>query len=222
MKNPFRKDLVSRSRPEACTLVIFGATGDLTHRKLVPALYNLQVEGALPAGVKIIGFARREKTDAEYRSGLEEVNKNVSRSGHDSAIWTEFAQTIHYHQSEFQDSDGYQGLADRLDAIDRERGGKGNRLFYIASAPSFFDDILEHLKEAGLSENKGSCWSRVIVEKPFGTDLPTAQHLNEVVNRTFKERDTYRIDHYLGKETAPTPLSPHESPFDHLTQKANS
>ena len=103
MKNPFRKDLVSRSRPEACTVVIFGATGDLTHRKLVPALYNLQVEGALPAGVKIIGFARRDKSDDEFRSGLEELNKKVSRSGHDDTIWNEFAQNIHYHQSEFQE-----------------------------------------------------------------------------------------------------------------------
>ncbi len=202
MKNPFRKDLVSRSRPEACTVVIFGATGDLTHRKLVPALYNLQVEGALPAGVRIVGFARRDKSDQEFRTGLEELNKKVSRSGHDDTIWSEFEQTIHYHQSEFQDEEGYQRLAERLDEIDRERGGKGNRLFYIASAPSFFDDVLEHLKKAGLNKNKEGCWARVIVEKPFGTDLPTAQHLNEVVSRTFEEEDTYRIDHYLGKETA--------------------
>ncbi len=202
MKNPFRKDLDSRSRPEACTVVIFGATGDLTHRKLVPALYNLQVEGALPAGVKILGFARREKSDEEFRAGLEELNKKVSRSGHDDAIWSEFAQNIHYHQSEFQDEEGYAQLAARLDEIDRERGGKGNRLFYIASAPSFFDDVLENLKRVGLNESAEGCWARVIVEKPFGTDLPTAQHLNEVVSRTFQEEDTYRIDHYLGKETA--------------------
>lgn len=202
MKNPFRKDLDSRSRPEACTVVIFGATGDLTHRKLVPALYNLQVEGALPAGVKILGFARREKSDEEFRTGLEELNKKISRSGHDDAIWSEFAQNIHYHQSEFQDEEGYARLAERLDEIDRERGGKGNRLFYIASAPSFFDDVLESLKKVGLNESADGCWARVIVEKPFGTDLPTAQHLNEVVSRTFKEEDTYRIDHYLGKETA--------------------
>jgi glucose-6-phosphate 1-dehydrogenase len=202
MKNPFRKDLVSRSRPEACTVVIFGATGDLTHRKLIPALYNLQVEGALPAGVKIIGFARREKSNHEFRADLESQNRNVSRSGHDEEIWSEFAQNVVYHQSEFQDVEGYRRLAEKLDQIDRDRGGLGNRLFYIASAPAFFDDILEHLKEAGLSESKPGSWARVIVEKPFGTDLPTAKHLNKVVNRTFEERDTYRIDHYLGKETA--------------------
>jgi glucose-6-phosphate 1-dehydrogenase len=202
MTNPFREDLVSRSRPEPCSVVIFGATGDLTHRKLVPALYNLAVDGELPSGVKIIGFARREKSDAEFRTGLEELNRKVSRSGHDDAIWGPFAENIHYHTSEFTDVDGYKRLAERLDAIDRERGGKGNRLFYIASAPEFFDDILINLKKAGLNQAAEGCWARAIVEKPFGTDLATAKHLNQVVNETFNEKDTYRIDHYLGKETA--------------------
>jgi glucose-6-phosphate 1-dehydrogenase len=202
MTNPFREDLVSRSRPEPCSVVIFGATGDLTHRKLVPALYNLAVDGELPSGVKIIGFARREKSDAEFRVGLEELNRKVSRSGHDDAIWGPFAENIHYHTSEFTDVDGYKRLAERLDAIDRERGGKGNRLFYIASAPEFFDDILINLKKAGLNQAAEGCWARAIVEKPFGTDLATARHLNQVVNETFNEKDTYRIDHYLGKETA--------------------
>ncbi|MEM9237046.1 MAG: glucose-6-phosphate dehydrogenase [Verrucomicrobiota bacterium] len=202
MTNPFREDLVSRSRPQPCTVVIFGATGDLTHRKLVPALYNLAADGELPPGVKILGFARRDKSDEEYRSGLEEVNRKVSRTGHDDNVWSSFVNNIHYHRSEFADEDGYKRLSDRLDEIDRERGGKGNRLYYIASAPEFFDDILEHLKKAGLSKAAEGCWSRVIVEKPFGTDLATAQHLNQVVNRTFEEKDTYRIDHYLGKETA--------------------
>ncbi len=202
MSNPLREDLVSPSQAESCTIVIFGATGDLTHRKLVPAMYNLAVDGELSPGVKILGFARREKSDEEFRSGLKELNEKVSRSGHDSEIWDEFEESIHYHQSTFNDLAGYQSLAERLDKIDAERGAKGNRLFYIASAPEFFDDILENLKAVGLSEPKEGYWSRVIVEKPFGTDLPTAQHLNKVVNQTFAEEDTYRIDHYLGKETA--------------------
>ena len=141
MSNPFRDDLISRAPPESCTVVIFGATGDLTHRKLVPALYNLAAEGELPAGVKIVGFARRDKDDEVFRDGLEEINRKVSRSGHDDKLWKEFRECIHYHQSEFQDADGYARLAERLDEIDRERGGKGNRLFYIASAPEFFDDV---------------------------------------------------------------------------------
>lgn len=202
MSNPFQEDLVSRSRPQPCTVVIFGATGDLTHRKLVPALYNLAVDGELPHGVKIVGFARRDKSDEVFRKGLEELNRKVSRSGHDDEVWGTFVKSISYHRSEFTDADGYKRLAERLDEVDRECGGKGNRLFYIASAPEFFDDILEHLKGAGLNKAAEGCWSRVIVEKPFGTDLKTARHLNEVVSKTFEERDTFRIDHYLGKETA--------------------
>jgi glucose-6-phosphate 1-dehydrogenase len=96
--NPFREDLVSRSTPEPCTVVIFGATGDLTHRKLIPALYNLAVDGELPTGVKIIGFARREKSDAEFRAGLVDVNRKVSRSGHDEQIWSSFIESVSYHQ----------------------------------------------------------------------------------------------------------------------------
>ena len=202
MSNPFREDLAARSRPEPCSVVIFGATGDLTHRKLVPALYNLAVDGELPPGTQIVGFARREKSDEVFREGLEELNKKVSRSGHDDTVWQDFSKTISYHQSEFQDLDGYKRLAERLNELDEARGGKGNRLFYVASAPEFFDDILENLKKAGLNEAPEGAWARVIVEKPFGTDLATAQHLNQVVNNTFEEKDTYRIDHYLGKETA--------------------
>jgi glucose-6-phosphate 1-dehydrogenase len=200
--NPFREDLVARSAAEPCSIVIFGATGDLTHRKLIPALYNLAVDGDLPTGVRIIGFARREKSDEEFRKGLVEVNQKVSRSGHDEAIWGPFIETIQYHQSEFTDADGYTRLAERLNDIDASRGGRGNRLFYIASAPEYFDDILLQLKNAGLNQAAEGCWARVIVEKPFGTDLKTAKHLNKVVSATFKEKDTYRIDHYLGKETA--------------------
>jgi glucose-6-phosphate 1-dehydrogenase len=202
MINPFREHLVSRHSPQPCTVVIFGATGDLTHRKLVPALYNLAVDGELPPGVKILGFARRDKSDEEFRGGLEALNREVSRSGHDESSWASFVGNIHYHQSEFGDASGYERLARRLDEIESERGGHGNRLFYIASAPEFFDDILDHLKAAGLNRPQEGCWSRVIVEKPFGTNLATAHRLNEVVSRTFKEEDTYRIDHYLGKETA--------------------
>ena len=202
MSNPFREDLVARTRPEACTVVIFGATGDLAHRKLVPAIYNLAVDGDLPPGVKIIGFARREWTNDFFREGLEKLNREVSRTGHDEEIWKGLAHEIEYHQSEFQDVDGYKSLAKRLDEIDAERGGQGNRLFYIASSPEYFDDILLNLKAAGLNKDRKNGWTRVIVEKPFGTDLPSAQHLNKIVSGTFHEKDTFRIDHYLGKETA--------------------
>ena len=200
--NPFRENLSSRQAPETCTIVIFGATGDLTHRKLVPALYNLLEDGDLPADTRIVGFARREKSDEEFRGELETANREHSRQGHSDALWENFASTISYHQSEFQDLEGYHSLADHLDELEAAAGTKGNRLFYLASAPEFFDDILLHLKQAGLNQPKPGAWSRVVVEKPFGTDLTTAEHLNEVVNQTFQEKDTYRIDHYLGKETA--------------------
>ncbi|MEM7388047.1 MAG: glucose-6-phosphate dehydrogenase, partial [Verrucomicrobiota bacterium] len=200
--NPFREHLQTRQKPEPCTIVIFGATGDLTHRKLVPALYNLAIDGELPSPVKIVGFARRDKSDEIFRSELEDLNRKISRQGHKEEVWDSFSQSIHYHRSEFQNVDGYHALADRLEAIEKERGGKGNRLFYLASAPEFFDDILLNLREAGLNKAAEGCWSRVVVEKPFGTDLPTARHLNQVVNQTFDEQYTYRIDHYLGKETA--------------------
>ncbi|NNE90786.1 MAG: glucose-6-phosphate dehydrogenase [Verrucomicrobiales bacterium] len=201
-ENPFREeDLAIRNRPEPCTLVIFGATGDLTHRKLIPALYNLAADGDLPVGLQVIGFARREKSDEEFRAGLEEQNRENSRQDHNDALWETFSQSIFYHQSTFDDSEGYIKLNERLNEME-EQGGSPNRLFYLASSPDFFDDILLHIRSAGLNQPREDGWSRVVVEKPFGTDLKTARHLNEVVNDTFPESGTYRIDHYLGKETA--------------------
>jgi len=200
-ENPFREaDLSLRNHPESCVIVIFGATGDLTHRKLIPALYNLAADGDLPAGLRVVGFARREKSDEEFRTGLEELNKEVSRQGHNDDLWAQFSQSITYHTSEFGDLEGYAALKKRLDGMEKE-GASPNRLYYLASAPEFFDDILLHLRESGLNQSETG-WCRAVVEKPFGTDLATAQHLNHVVNETFAEEHTYRIDHYLGKETA--------------------
>ena len=199
--NPFRAQFASRQSSEPCVFVIFGATGDLTHRKLVPAVYNLCVDGDLPTPVKVIGFARRDKSNEEFRQDLEKLNRKVSRSGHNEKVWQSFCQDIEYHRGEFQDQEDYEALAKRLDEL-HQTVGIGNRLFYIASAPGFFDDILIGLRQSGLNEAKEGSWARVVVEKPFGTDLPSAQHLNTMVSQTFAEKDTYRIDHYLGKETA--------------------
>lgn len=200
-ENPFREaDLSLRSHPESCIIVIFGATGDLTHRKLIPALYNLAADGDLPAGLRVVGVARREKSDEEFRNGLEELNREVSRQGHNDDLWAQFSQSVTYHTSEFGDLEGYAALKNRLDEMEKE-GASPNRLYYLASAPEFFDDILLHLRESGLNRSDTG-WCRAVVEKPFGTDLATAQHLNHVVNETFAEAHTYRIDHYLGKETA--------------------
>jgi glucose-6-phosphate 1-dehydrogenase len=200
--NPLREGLSNRAVPQPCTIVIFGATGDLTHRKLIPALYNLAADGELPPAVAVVGFARREKSDDEFRRELEEATRKFSRQTVRDEIWKTFAQSIFYHQSEFEDESGYKSLAQRLDKIDTDRGTRGNRLFYFAAAPDQFEPILKNLKAAGLNETCKGSWARVIVEKPFGTDLASARELNRIVRNSFAEEQTYRIDHFLGKETA--------------------
>jgi len=200
--NPLREGLSTRAVPQPCSVVIFGATGDLTHRKLVPALYNLAADGELPPAVAVVGFARREKSDDEFRHEMEESTRKFSRQSVRDEIWKTFAQSIFYHQSDFGDESGYKTLATKLDKIDKERGTRGNRLFYFAVAPDQFEPILKHLKTAGLNQAREGSWARVIVEKPFGTDLDSARELNRVVRNSFTEEQTYRIDHFLGKETA--------------------
>jgi len=200
--NPLREGLSTRAVPQPCSVVIFGATGDLTHRKLVPALYNLAADGELPPAVAVVGFARREKSDDEFRHEMEESTRKFSRQSVRDEIWKTFAQSIFYHQSDFGDESGYKTLATKLDKIDKERGTRGNRLFYFAVAPDQFEPILKHLKTAGLNQTREGSWARVIVEKPFGTDLDSARELNRVVRNSFTEEQTYRIDHFLGKETA--------------------
>jgi len=200
--NPLREGLTSRPKPQPCTVVIFGASGDLTYRKLIPALYNLAEDGDLPTGLTVVGFARREKTDDQFRKELEEAARKYSRQTVKDELWKHFADSVFYHRSEFGDDEGYRTLAERLSKIDKERGTQGNRLFYLSVAPSEFEGILTKLYSFGLNKAPDGGWARVIVEKPFGTDLPSAQLLNQTVNRTFHESDTYRIDHFLGKETA--------------------
>src|ERR1700745_1441420 len=200
--NPLRERLASRAMPEPCSVVIFGATGDLTHRKLVPALYNLAADGDLPPAVEIVGFARPPKTCEEFRRDLEEAARKFSRQTVRDEIWKNFAQSIFYHQSEFGDESGYQALAKRLDEIDKNHGTRGNRLFYFAASPDQFEPILKNLQATGLNQTCKGSWARVIVEKPFGTDLPSARELNRIIRNSFSEEQTYRIDHFLGKETA--------------------
>jgi glucose-6-phosphate 1-dehydrogenase len=200
--NPLREGLSTRAVPQPCAIVIFGATGDLTHRKLIPALYNLAADGELPPAVAVVGFARRPKADEQFRNELGETTKQFSRQEVRDDIWKTFSHSIFYHQSEFGDESGYQSLAKRLNQIDEERGTRGNRLFYFAAGPEQFETILKNLKTAGLNKAKEGSWARVIIEKPFGRDLASAQELNRVVSNSFSEDQTYRIDHFLGKETA--------------------
>jgi glucose-6-phosphate 1-dehydrogenase len=200
--NPLREGLSTKAVPQPCAVVIFGATGDLTHRKLVPALYNIAADGELPPAVAVVGFARRPKTDEEFRQEMEEATRKFSRQTVRDEIWAGFAKSLFYHQSEFGDEEGYKKLAERLDKLDAESGTRGNRLFYFAASPEQFETIVENLQKAGLNKPREGSWARVILEKPFGTDLKSAQHLNRVVQSAFAENQTYRIDHFLGKETA--------------------
>ncbi len=200
--NPLREGISTRSLPETCTVLIFGATGDLTHRKLIPALYNIAADGELPPELKVVGVARRPKSDEEFRHELGEATRKHSRQTVREELWDSFAGSISYHQSEFSDADGYKRLAGRLEKLEKEHGTDGNRLFYLAVAPDQFEPILKHLKAAGLNKPAEKGWARVIVEKPFGTDLASARELNRIVRTAFPEEATYRIDHFLGKETA--------------------
>ncbi|MEC9327027.1 MAG: hypothetical protein VYC63_03870 [Verrucomicrobiota bacterium] len=194
-----RRGFKTRQIPESCSLIIFGATGDLTHRKLIPALYNLSLNNELPEILRIIGFARRDKTDQSWQEELEKSNSENSRSGHDGKAWDKFATSFSYHRGDLNDPESYKTLSEHLDEIESEKDVNHNRLFYLSTAPQFFPVVLENLKAAGLNNANTNAWSRIIIEKPFGSDLKSAQDLNQAVNETFSETDTYRIDHYLGK-----------------------
>jgi glucose-6-phosphate 1-dehydrogenase len=191
-------------RPEeSCAFVIFGASGDLTSRKLIPALYNLACQELLPPGFAVIGFAMTPMTDASFRERMCEWVKNspevlVFRQ----KLWDEFVTCLHYISADFESPAGYQALSQRLDELDAAQGLGGNRIFYLATAPDFFAPIVTKLAEHGLLRRDGeTCWTRLIIEKPFGRDLASAKRLNEVIRHVVDEEQVYRIDHYLGKET---------------------
>jgi len=162
---------------DPCTIVIFGATGDLTRRKLVPALYNLRREGLLHANTTILGFARRDWSDDYFRTLLFDEGNKHSRVTMTNPMWSDFAQRIHYVRSTFEDAEGYQTLAAQLDDIDARQGTQGNRLFYLATPPESYEDIIRQLGAAGLAQSGQSGWTRIIVEKPFGHDLESALQL---------------------------------------------
>ncbi len=199
--NPFREGLRIKESIEPCVMVIFGATGDLTHRKLLPALYNLALEHPLPAGFSVIAFARRPYDDEIFRQqALDSINQYSRQRPVNPQVWENFAAGLYYLQSNFTDPDGYTKLNTLLNKIDQERGTNGNRLFYLSTPPSQYPEIIQHLGAAGLNRNRKG-WTRIIIEKPFGHDLATARELNRQVGKVFREEQIYRIDHYLGKET---------------------
>jgi glucose-6-phosphate 1-dehydrogenase len=185
-----------------CAFVVFGATGDLTHRKLLPAVYNLAAHGLLPERFAGVGVGRRELDDAAFRGGLHQAVKEFSRSGLEEEIWNRFSSELHYCRGAFDDPGTYTRLKRDLDALDARLNLGGNRLFYLAVPPSEFEPILNGLKRAGLVYSPGAeSWSRVVIEKPFGRDLESARALNRLVAGVLDESQAFRIDHYLGKET---------------------
>jgi glucose-6-phosphate 1-dehydrogenase len=208
MNNPLAEGQQSRLT-EPCSLVIFGATGDLTSRKIVPALYNLLKDGQLPSLFTCIGFARRPKTHNEFRAEMKEAVSKYSRTKPiEDSIWNHFQDHLFYHQSEFHEDEGYAKLKILLEQFDTKYGTKGNRVFYLATQPVSFPVICEKLHKAGLiydqkktKDQKSDKWSRVIIEKPFGHDLTSAHQLQDELLKFLSEKQIYRIDHYLGKET---------------------
>jgi len=206
-ENPLRDvGLRLHRTPPPCTLIIFGVTGDLASRKLLPALYNLALRRLLPNGFTVVGYARREKNHELFRQEMHEAVAQFSRTTPlQEAVWKSFAEGLFYQQGNFDDPAGYRKLKEMLEQAERERGTGGNRLFYLATPPAFFPEIISQLGGAGLvqaaPESERRPWSRIIIEKPFGHDLASAQELNRQVLQVFHEDQVYRIDHYLGKET---------------------
>ena len=189
---------------ESCAFVIFGASGDLTGRKLIPALYNLFCQGLLPPGFAVIGYAVTPMTDGEFRAAMREHIKSSSEVlAFRSRLWDEFAPCLHYITATFDAPDGYESLGRRLTAVDAAHGTGGNRLFYLATSPRFFGPIVQRLKLHGLASDRTGQdgWTRMVIEKPFGHDLASGRILNETLQSVFAEDQIYRIDHYLGKET---------------------
>jgi glucose-6-phosphate 1-dehydrogenase len=188
------------------TLVIFGATGDLAQRKLLPALYNLAHEGALPERFFLVGVSRKDKQDADYRSECEQAIRRYSRRTPDESVLKALLENVTYVAGTFDDEAVYKQLAGVLESCEKQAGEPLNRAFYLSTAPSFFPVIVEHLGESGLNHSD-EAEVRLIIEKPFGTSLDEARELNRRVLAIFEETEVYRIDHYLGKETVQNMLA---------------
>jgi glucose-6-phosphate 1-dehydrogenase len=198
--------MIRARKPNPCTIVIFGATGDLSKRKLIPALYNLARDQGMPDSFSIIGFSRSVPDEHRFRTELREAVEEFSRTQPiDEEVWSRFESSIFTVPGSFTNLDSFRELKQRMDQLDEARGTQGNRLFYLSTLPSFFPMILESLKNADLLHPAGAPehqpWSRVVIEKPFGRDLESAIELNRLAGEVLDERQIFRIDHYMGKET---------------------
>lgn len=212
-RNPLRAGLDLDRMPAPCVMVIFGVSGDLTARKLMPALYDLAVSHPLPDGFSIVGVSRRDWSDEQFRTEMRQVIRESARNPETNESWQHFARGLFYVRGDFGDKETYERLRQRIETVDQERRAGGNRLFYLATPPSFYGTIIENLGHAGLARRQDifadptQSWHRIVVEKPFGRDLISAHALNAEVAAVFSERQIYRIDHYLGKETVQNVLA---------------
>jgi glucose-6-phosphate 1-dehydrogenase len=181
------------------TIVIFGASGDLTSRKLIPSLYQLHRKKRLPADTNIIGFSRTPFTDDAWRAQLTETTKKFVGEDFDEKLWAEFAAKVFYQPGDMNDDASFKALCGKLDEV--EKGSNASRVYYLATSPHFYLETVDRLGASGLATENGTSTRRLVVEKPFGVDAESAKSLNTDLHRVFKERQVYRIDHYLGKET---------------------
>src|ERR1700681_704445 len=198
---PEKKSSITPADP--CTIVIFGASGDLSRRKLIPALYSLAAQNCLARRFAIIGFARTPLTDQAFQqSAIDSVKKFADAGTAKDDLCKEFANALAYVSGEYHHPEAFQKLKRRLEALDSAHKLNGNRLFYLATPPDVYPLIIEQLDKAGLAKHpNGKSWVRIIIEKPYGRDLASAQKLNQAVLKGFDEPQVYRIDHYLGKDT---------------------
>jgi len=202
--NPLLEGLRLRRRPDACILVIFGASGDLTSKKLMPALYALATRKLLPEKFAVVGAARSEETDDAFRDRMKQAVKDYARDPFKQETWDELAAGMHYATLDFSDQAAEDRLAELLTELDKERGTQGNRMYYFAVPPSAIGTLVEQIG----ARRKAEGWVRLIIEKPFGHDLASARELNaEIKKHHFTEDEVFRIDHYLGKETVQNMLA---------------
>jgi glucose-6-phosphate 1-dehydrogenase len=190
---------IENGKPEPSIVVIFGASGDLTKKKLLPALFHLEESGLLPEEFAVVGVARRDLSKTFNPDMKKAIIDSGAKEGDEKL--DKFMEKVSYFTTNFDDSDGYKRLKETLAGIDKEKGTAGNRLFYLAVAPEYFQEIVDKLGEQGMDKAEGDSHVRVIIEKPFGHDLASARELNDGVAKVFKEDQIFRIDHYLGKET---------------------
>ncbi|TXK17592.1 glucose-6-phosphate dehydrogenase [Homoserinibacter sp. GY 40078] len=183
------------------SLIIFGVTGDLSRKKLMPAVYDLANRGLLPPGFALVGFARRDWEDQDFEKVVHDAVKQYARTPFDEDVWRQLKQGIRFVQGEFDDDEAFDRLTSTLAELDENRGTMGNHAFYLSIPPKSFPLVTEQLRRSGLARQTDGTWRRVVIEKPFGHDLASARELNDVVESVFPADSVFRIDHYLGKET---------------------